>query len=497
MSKFRVLLKEKKQLLHIKKMTMKNFKTLLLACFTLLAMTSCYDDMDDNIIPATTLELNDFVWKAMNYVYLYKSEIPNLADDRFISIDEYETYLNSYASPEELFESLLYLPNEIDRFSGIYSNYYDLQNALSGTSLSNGIEFNLYYVPGSSTEIFGVITLVLADSPAESLNLQRGDFFRAVNGENLTASNYINLLSATSYTLNLATYSDNGTPDISDDDTVTLSGNSASLSKVSYTENPVHKTNVLNVGGISVGYLMYNGFTSEFDNQLNNAFAEFNAAGVTELVIDLRYNGGGSVQTAAYLGSMVTGQFTGQVFSKLFYNDNLSNNDTEYVFTGSINGNPINSLNLSRVYVLTTNRQTASASELVINSLSPYIDVVVIGENTVGKTQASRTVYDSPTLFSDSEANTGHTYALQPLVANSTNINNELVPSTGLIPDIELSESITNLGVLGDVNEPLLAAALADITGSGRPANLSESFSLELEEIRMPITPLQQDMHID
>jgi len=475
---------------------MRTIKIALLSLLCALSATSCYDDMDDNIIPATTLELNDFVWKAMNYVYLYKSEIPNLADDRFISTDEYATYLNSYSTPEELFESLLYLPNEIDRFSGIYSNYFDLQNALSGTSLSNGIEYNLYYVPGSNTEIFGVITLVLADSPAESLNLERGDFFRAVNGENLTASNYIDLLSTTSYTLNLANYSDNGTPDTSDDDTVTLSGDSASLSKVSYTENPVHKTKVLDVGGISIGYLMYNGFTSEFDNQLNNAFAEFDAAGVTELVLDLRYNGGGSVQTAAYLGSMVTGQFTGQIYSKLFYNDNLSNNDTDYVFTGSINGNAINSLNLSRVYVLTTNRRTASASELVINSLSSYIDVVVIGENTVGKTQASRTVYDSPTLFSDTGANNSHTYALQPLVANSTNVNDELVPYTGLIPDIELSESASNLGILGDVDEPLLAAALADITGSGRSAILNETTTLKLEELRMPISPLQQDMHI-
>ncbi|WP_252723881.1 S41 family peptidase [Winogradskyella psychrotolerans] len=476
---------------------MRTIKIALLSLLLALSATSCYDDMDDNIVPATTLELNDFVWKAMNYVYLYKSEIPDLADDRFMSTDEYETYLNSYSTPEELFESILYLPNEIDRFSGIYSNYFDLQNALSGTSLSNGIEYNLYYVPGSSTEIFGVITLVLADSPAEGLNLQRGDFFRAVNDENLTASNYIDLLSATSYTLNLANYSDNGTPDTSDDDTVTLSGDSASLSKISYTENPVHKTEVLDVGGISVGYLMYNGFTSEFDNNLNNAFAEFDAAGVSELVLDLRYNGGGSVQTAAYLGSMVTGQFTGQVYSKLFYNDNLSNNDTDYVFTSSINGNSINSLNLSRVYILTTNRRTASASELVINSLSSYIDVVVIGENTVGKTQASRTVYDSPSLFSDTGANTSHTYALQPLLANSTNVNDELVPYTGLIPDIELSESARNLGILGDVDEPLLAAALAEITGSSRSSNLSENADFELEELRMPITALQQDMHID
>jgi C-terminal processing protease CtpA/Prc len=197
-------------------------------------------------------------------------------------------------------------------------------------------------------------------------------------------------------------------------------------------------------------------------------FADFASDGVSELVLDLRYNGGGSVQTAAYLGSMITGQFTGQVYSKAFYNENLSNNNRDYLFTNSIEGGgAINSLNLNKVYILTTNRRTASASELVINSLSPYIDVVVIGENTVGKTQISITIYDSPNLGYEGR-NSGHFYAMQPLVANSVNVNDELVPSDGLTPDIELREYPSTLGVLGEINEPLLQAALLDISNSGR-----------------------------
>ena len=172
--------------------------------------------------------------------------------------------------------------------------------------------------------------------------------------------------------------------------------------------------------------------------------------------------------------------------------------NTEYLFTNSIEGSgSINSLNLSRVYVLTTNRRTASASELVINSLKPYIDVVVIGENTVGKTQASQTVYDSPSLFSDQGANSSHTYAMQPLLANSVNKNDALVPSTGLTPDIQLTEIPFELGILGDVNEPLLAAAIANIAGLDR-----SSLFQAIEPIR-PITtnilqhPLEQEMYID
>ena len=453
---------------------MKNIKSLLMTCIVAFTLTSCFKDMDDNIVAASTLEINDFVWKGMNFVYLYKSDIPDLADNRFATSEEYSNYLNDFNSPEELFESLKYLPESIDRFSRIFDNYYNLQNQLSGITLNNGLEFNWYRVPGTTDQVFGAITLVLNNSVADDLGLLRGQFFRAVNGELLTDDSIDDLsdpIYQDSYTLNFADYNDNNTTEIADD-TIDLNGQSADLTKVIYTENPVHISTVLNINNENIGYLMYNGFNQNFNSELNDAFGQFQAAGVTELVIDLRYNGGGSVQTAAYLGSMVTGQFAGDVYSKAFYNENLQNENRDYLFTNSIEGlGAINSLNLSKVYVLTTNRRTASASELVINSLKSYIDVVVVGENTVGKTQISRTVYDSPTLFSSSGANLGHTYAMQPLIANSTNVNDQLVPSDGLVPDIELSESPLTFGILGDVNEPLLAAAIADMTMADRSAN--------------------------
>lgn len=471
----------------------KKIKTLLLTCIVLITLTSCFEDMDDNAIASG--DIKDFVWKSMNATYLYKPEIPNLANDRFSTNDEYRDYLDDFSSPEDLFESLKYLPETIDRFSRIYPNYFDLLNSQQGTSLSNGIEFNLYLVPGSQTEVFGAITLVLNNSFADDLGLERGQIFRAINDEELTTSNFADLIDNDSYTLNFADYDNNGTPE-SADDTVTLNGNSASLNKVAYTENPVHIAQVIDLPDATVGYLMYNGFNSNFNDALNQAFGQFSAEGVTELVIDLRYNGGGSVQTAAYLGSMVTGQFTGQVYSKLFYNDNLSQNNTDFLFTNSIEGGgSINSLNLSKVYVLTTNRRTASASELLINSLKPYIDVVVIGETTVGKTQASVTVFDSPTLFSLDGVNPSHTYAMQPLVANSTNVNDQLVPSTGLLSDIEITETPSTFRTLGDINEPLLSAAIGDILTGDRPFGRS-SENLTLLKASKSLS-LEQVMYID
>lgn len=84
-----------------------NFIKKLLYVIALLAVTySCFDDNDDNTISAS--EINDFVWKGMNAVYLYKENIPDLANDRFPSTSEYGDYLNSFSSPEDLFESLIY-----------------------------------------------------------------------------------------------------------------------------------------------------------------------------------------------------------------------------------------------------------------------------------------------------------------------------------------------------------------------------------------------------
>ena len=441
------------------------FKLNVLIAFMLLGLTySCFDDGDDNIISAS--EINDFVWKGMNAVYLYKDNMPDLSDDRFSSNQEYADYLNSFSTPEGLFENLIYQRETVDRFSWIVDDYIALEQLLSGVSKRNGMEFNLFFVPGSTTDIFGIVRLVLPNSDASNQNLLRGQIFNMIDGNNLTIDNYIELLGQESYSIGLATYNDNGTPEV-EDDTIVSGSETIALTEMPYTENPVFKTSIIDVDGENVGYLMYNGFTSNFDRQLNDAFGVFASNNVQHLVLDLRYNPGGSVNTASLLGSMITGQFNGQVFAKLQYNNDLQSNNFDFDFSSSLdNGNAINSLNLNKVYVLAT-RSSASASEMIINSLNAYINVVQIGTNTTGKSQASITVYDSPNLQREG-ANPSHTYAMQPLVAITVNKNNQLVPSTGLVPSTELKENPSNYGVLGNINEPLLAAAIADIQGTGR-----------------------------
>lgn len=442
---------------------MKKIK-ILLASLVLgaLAFQSC-EDMDDNAVP-----VNDFIWKGLNLYYLWQQDVPNLSDDRFATQENLNSFLESYSSPESLFESLLYRKfadgTNADRFSVMFSDFRVLENVLQGVSTSNGIEFGLVYADDSKTTIFGYVRYVLPGTDAATKNIKRGDIFYAVNGTQLTASNYQDLLGTDSYTLNLADYIN---------EVVTPNGQEVVLTKAQYAENPVYDIKVFNEGSHVIGYLMYNGFYSNYDANLNDAFAQLASQGVNELVLDLRYNSGGSVRTAAYLGSMITGQFNGQVFAKQQWNSKLQkyyeeNNPTTLLnlFTNQLsNGTAINHLNLNRVYILATG-STASASELVINCLKPYIGVTVIGDTTVGKNVGSVTLYDSPD-FSRKGRDGSHRYAMQPIVLRTVNKAGFGEYSSGITPDIQYKEDLANMGVIGTVNEPLLAQAIASITGTG------------------------------
>ncbi len=445
---------------------MKIFRTLLLPfCLLTLLLNGC--QTDDSLHVPSDLRINDFVWKGMNLYYLWQENVTDLDDDRFADQGELNEYLESYDQPATLFQQLRVDPS-IDRFSVIYSDYRILEGILSGTTKNNGVDYGLNFVPGSATEIFGWVRYILPNSDASTKDIQRGDIFYAVNGTPLTVNNYQSLLSAESYTLNLADY-DNGA--------ITPNGQSVSLTKWVYSENPIYKTEVIAIGSHKIGYLMYNGFYPQYENQLNQAFGQLKSQDITHLVLDLRYNSGGSIATATKLASLITGQFTGQLFAKEQWNNKMQPHFESNIvnkFTSTINNSPINDLQLSTVYVLTS-KSTASASELVINGLEPYINVVQIGDNTTGKNVGSVTLYDSP-AFGKRDRNPNHYYAMQPIVLKVVNKNGYGdYQQNGLPADYLLLEDLSNLGTLGTMSDPLLSTAVGQITANGRLIKVNKS----------------------
>ncbi|MEW7290728.1 S41 family peptidase [Aquimarina sp. 2304DJ70-9] len=452
---------------------MKYLKHFMLLLLLGSLFVGCFDDNDDVPQVTGTTEINDFIYKGMRTWYLYKSDVSDLQDNRFSSDQAYTDYLRSFPSPEAIFEAL---KANIDEFSFLVDDYVALEQAFDGISRNNGMEFGLVRYPDDPTNVFGYVRYVLPGTDAEAKGVQRGDIFNTVDGTQITDSNFRTLIDPDTYTIGLATF---------DGTNVTATGTSVTLNKVQYTENPIFINKTIDVGGNPVGYLMYNAFTADFDTQLNAAFAKLKSDNVTELILDLRYNGGGDVETAKDLSSMITGQFNESVFTTEEWNDEFQQEFIENdpgrlinLFDNQIRGGAaINSLNLTRLYILTT-RGSASASELVINGLDPYINVIQVGDTTRGKFQASITVYDSDN-FRRQGANTGHTYAMQPLVLKSINSAGFTDYFDGFAPEVALEEDLTNLGILGDENEPLLKAALDNIAGAVRGKQKSNVLHLE------------------
>ncbi|MGO4911866.1 S41 family peptidase [Leeuwenhoekiella sp. W20_SRS_FM14] len=488
---------------------MKKYFLVSLLAVGFLSSCSSNDDTAEPVVvdpveePEPEPELNradypiqDFMYQAMNVYYLYKPDVDVLADDFFTDTPTYVKFLSENPVPEDFYSNVLVTNG--DRFSFLTDNYVELENSFSGVSKSNGLKFSLVRFSGTD-DIFGYVRYVAPNSTASASIIERGDLFTRIDGTTLTINNYQMLLAQDTYTLSLASVTNN---------TVSETGETVELNKVEgFVENPVYIAKTLDINGTKIGYLMYNSFVSNFDGELNDAFAQFKADGITDLVLDLRYNGGGSVATAIDLTSMITGQFEGQILTKQQWNpeaqayfeseapESLLSRFNSTIYTGTPQEQPINSLNLNRLYVIGTG-STASASELTIIGLRPYIDVKTIGKTTVGKFQASTTLYDSNN-FGRANANPNHTYAIQPLIYTYRNANDVIGPPTGIEPDFELEEDLTNLGELGNPTEPLLSLALDQILGRKSSTKRSEPRSFELLGESEMFSPTYQRMYVD
>ena len=431
-------------------------------------------DEDPNIAKLENdLEIIDFVWKGLNQYYYWQESVISLADSKLDNLSNYSFYLSQNPNPENFFNSLKH-PN--DRFSWISDDYEELENYLQGIDYSDGMEFGLF-LECNGQNVFGFVRYVHKNSDADINGIKRGYFFNTINGSILNKDNYGDLLFDDNVLTNTFGFADLNYDENNQCASLISNNTNITLNKSRLVKNPIHISKTIDINQKKIGYLMYNQFLGnvesenrDYNLELNSVFGSFRSEGINELVIDLRYNPGGRISTSINLASMITGQFNNQIFAKEKWNsklmdywdeknpDNLINR-----FVDNMDGVSINSLNLNKVYILTTSR-TASASELLINGLDPYIDVIHIGDYTVGKNQGSITVYDW--INDQGEKNPNHKYAMQPIVLKIGNVAGYTDFPNGLVPDYEIKESIRTAGELGNKNEQLLKIAIDHIFGN-------------------------------
>lgn len=302
-----------------------------------------------------------FVLDAMRAWYLWNDLLPASVD------------LDGFASPDDLLEFLTtFSPddgggNPIDRFSFITS--VEAEEAFFGEGQFEGFGFSSRFVAAGDLRL----TRVFASSPANAAGLVRGQRILELDGRTIAAIEAAEGVSAVLGTspLDFTMRRPDGS-----EFTVTIAHDIVTI-------DPVPQFRIIPVQGTpGVGYMELATFISTADPEFDNVFGQFAAAGVTDVIVDLRYNGGGLVSTAELLGDYLGGAVAQNlVFSETQFNAEMAtaNNRTEFF---ELRGN---SLNLSRLVVIAT-RSTASASELVTNSMEPHAaDVVIVGDDTFGK----------------------------------------------------------------------------------------------------------------
>lgn len=462
------------------------------------------DQTDDKTLPKVEIkqasDVNKFIYQGLQDYYLWVNLVPNLTLTKYRNQDSLNVYLNKYTDPQVLFKSLLYKYNEVDKWSFLVDNSKTIDDWIKGISETMGYDFMLSRI-GSSDNLFGFVRYVIKGSPADKAGLKRGDIFLSVNDQQLTVSNYQTLLFSTlSYKLGFATITNN---------TISPISKTMTMTAVIMQENPIHMDTVFTFNNLKIGYLVYNGFNADFDTHLNDVFKRFKAAAIDRLILDLRYNGGGSVTSSIYLASMIYSTDKNKVFARAQYNTAFQKALVDYYgssfvtdyFVNTIektdlsDATPINSLNLQQIHILVSDN-TASASELLINGLRPYMKVRVIGENTSGKYTGSTTIKD---WDDKGNVNPSHKYAMQPIVVKYANSDGVSDYVNGLTPDIVAREDIANLLPFGDPNEKLLSYALADIKGIPITAQTLKSAKIGLVKVSQSsdFKPYNKEMYVN
>lgn len=467
-------------------------KIAFLSLSVILSFVGCSDSSPE--VPknegkgSDNVYVNKWIYSQMKDNYYWTDKIPDISA------------LDTKQDADAFFKSTLYQYLIIDRFSYIERN----QTRMTKSTTPNEIGFEytgVHFVDrdGKDTGEYGLtINYIKPNTDAAKQGLKRGQIIRKVDNVKISKGNWYSVLSNNkeSYKLEILNI-ENGKSNIIEKNIV-VSHN--------YRESPVYMDSIYIDGVRKIGYLVFNSFgtsvdadTDEDNLKLINKLAEFENANITDLILDLRYNGGGLVRTAVYLASaLVPNRKKEHIFEIKEFNKRnqelFGNSSTDYFLDNMDNagktaiprlGDKIN------LYIL-TGQNTASASELTINGLNPWAKdngkkITLIGERTYGKNVGSFPIVNE----TDEQLKQ---WILHPISFRSYNRDKESNYSQGFEPDINVSDFGSlekGLKPLGDINENLLSAALARITGRPTTRMQAESkFVIEGTSLERKVLPL-------
>jgi carboxyl-terminal processing protease len=353
----------------------------------------------------------------------------------YSSVPKLNPLSSQYDSADVLLENMkTYAINPSTRKP--YDKYSFLDHGEVAGEIQQGVAGDLgmqvTYVKDVAGKFYLFVLFADKNSPAGHVGVTRGWQITAINGDANIAYDGSNGPNVTKV-INAVYYSNQASFTFKKPDGTTVNN---SLAKAVYQINPVLFDSVYTVAGKKVGYFVFNSFANVYNNgvptltkqELDRVFAKFEGSGISSLIVDLRYNGGGAVPTAQYLDSLIApASVEGKEMYRYLYNDKLAadiGSDNKVFFRGG------GKLQLKEVFFIGTGN-TASASELTLNNLKPYMDVKLIGDTTYGKPVGFFTF--NITIHSNGkEKNLADLYAIN---FETRNADNEGGYFNGLIPD--------------------------------------------------------------
>ena len=400
------------------------FKFLILGAVVslLLTLNSCEKEKFFPIAENPVEELANI----MDYWYFWNDSLPNIN-------------IADYSDPRVLLEALRYGPR--DKWSYISTKQEESQYYDEGTYIGHGFG----YAVDNDGRVR--ISFVFQSSDLVNAGITRGWIINKINGISVDENTIVgNLLGASSEGVS------------NDFEFESPSGEilTIAFTKKLITINTVLYSNIITVGAKKIGYLVFESFINPSKSELDIVFNNFKSVGVSDLIIDLRYNGGGLMDIASHLaGWIIPDRLNDELFLKYIHNNDRSSQNGNLNF--KINSN---SLRLEKVYFITTNR-SASASEAIINGLKPYIETYIVGDDSYGKPVG---MYSFRSNLSD--------YVYVPISFKIVNSDGYGDYYDGLTADAYASDDIKH--DFGDMLESSFAEALYHIENGSFSGNKSK-----------------------